>query len=381
MYRHVRLLLALAALASVNPLLALDPDRDFSGNWNFDPSGSNTRSIAAPPRHVLRVAAEERAIQISTALPDGSREQWRYATDGSETRYAAAGESRNSQVKWEGSALLVNTIVSSPRSYTVMDRWTLSRDRDTLTINRQIVQGGSESEGVLLYRREGRSSAPAPAPPMTSSAPAPALTRPPAPPSPEGLVVRAGTRIPLSLRNAIDTKHSQEGDRVYLDTLYPVVVGNRIVVPRGCYVAGTLTTVKPAGAVKGKGQLFIRFDSLTLPNGVTRDFRSRLASADAAHGQVDRQEGTITGERDKSGQAKTTAEGAGIGAGIGGLAGAAAGHPISGIGIGAAAGAAAGLASVLLRHRADAALPRGTVVEMLLDRDLSFLPAELPLVR
>jgi type IV secretion system protein VirB10 len=190
--------------------------------------------------------------------------------------------------------------------------------------------------------------------------------------------VRAGTRIPLSLRNAIDTKHSHEGDRVYLDTIYPVVVNNKIVIPRGSYVSGTLTTAKSAGVVKGKGELFIRFDSLILPNGVTRDFRSRLASADTAKGKVDRKEGTITGERDKTGEAKTTAEGAGIGAGVGTIAGAAAGHPLGGAGIGAAAGAAAGLASVLVRHRPEASLPQGTTIEMLLDRDLYYLPSELP---
>jgi hypothetical protein len=206
----------------------------------------------------------------------------------------------------------------------------------------------------------------------------PSLVRSPASAAPPQIVVRAGTKIPLTLRNAINTKYSREGDRVYLDTAFPIVVDNRVVIPRGSCVTGTLTTSKPAGVVKGKGELFIRFDTLILPNGVTRDFRSRLDSADMAQGKVDRKEGTVTGQRDKSGEAKTTAEGAGIGAGIGGIAGAAAGHPLSGIGVGAAAGAAAGLASVLVRHRPDASLPQGATVEMVLDRDLIYGPSELP---
>ena len=182
-----------------------------------------------------------------------------------------------------------------------------------LIVERQTMNGGTESEGLLRYHREGRPApanlstvqAPVPAP-APAPAPAPLLQRPPEPPPPPQITVRAGTRIPLSLRNSVDTKHSHEGDRVYLDTLYPIVVDNRIVIPRGSYVSGTLTTVKPAGAVKGKGELFIRFDSLILPNGVTRDFRSRLASADTTHGTVDHTEGTITGGRDKTGEAKTT---------------------------------------------------------------------------
>ena len=191
-------------------------------------------------------------------------------------------------------------------------------------------------------------------------------------------MVAAGTHIPLTLRNGVNTKYSREGDRVYLDTAFPVIVNGRIVIPPGSSVNATITTSKAAGVVKGKGELFLRFDSLTLPNGVTRDFRSRLVTADnSIQGKVDPKEGTVTGERDKAGTARTTAEGAGIGASVGTVAGAAAGSPLKGAGVGAAAGAAAGLASVLIKHKPDAALPAGSTVEMVLDRDITYLPADL----
>src|ERR1017187_5096031 len=94
--------------------------------------------------------------------------------------------------------------------------------------------------------------------------------------------------------------------------------------------------------------MFIRFDSLTLPNGITRDFRSRLGSADAgAGGQVDRTEGTITGEGNQAGDARTVAGTAGMGASVGSIAGAASGHLGMGAGLGGAIGGLAGLASVL----------------------------------
>jgi len=399
MFRFMRALTILSIAASFSPSWAISPDRDFSGKWVFDGAASNTRAIPAPQDRFLTIISQDKSIQCSSTRHDGATLQWSYALDGAETRYAFGEEKRSSQVKWEGKALLVNTIISGPQSYTVMDRWTISVDRFVLTMERTVNQGGSEHEGVLRYRREGQpglpeapSAAPRPSltrpptvtstendpPPPPPPAPRPTLALPPAPSAPSEIVVRAGTRIPLSLRNAIDTKHSKEGDRVYLDTLYPVAVNNRIVIPRGSYVSGTLTISKPAGVVKGKGELFIRFDSLIMPNGVTRDFRARLSNADTAHGTVDRKEGTVTGERDKSGEVRRTAEGAGMGAGIGGLAGAAARHPISGAGIGAAAGAAVGLASVLIKHRPDASLPRGTTVEMLLDRDLYYLPSEIP---
>src|ERR1700736_148213 len=136
-----------------------------------------------------------------------------------------------------------------------------------------------------------------------------------------------GTKVPLSLINSVSTKHSAEGDRVYLETVFPLLVNGRIVVPVGSYVAGTVTQIKKPGRVKGRGELYVRFDSLTLPNGVTRDFRARIGALDGrATEQLDKSEGKIKGEGDKAGDIKTVGEATGVGATIGGLAGAAAGH-------------------------------------------------------
>src|SRR6266513_793147 len=93
-------------------------------------------------------------------------------------------------------------------------------------------------------------------------------------------IVQPGSKIPLSLINSVSTKHSAEGDRVYLETVFPILVNGRIVVPVGSYVAGTVTQLKKPGRVKGRGELYVRFDSLTLPNGVTRDFRARIGGMD-----------------------------------------------------------------------------------------------------
>ena len=82
--------------------------------------------------------------------------------------------------------------------------------------------------------------------------------------------VQTGTKVPLCLINSISTKHSAVGDRVYLETAFPVLAGGRIVVPVGSYVAGTVTQIKKPGRAKGRGELYIRFDSLTLPNGFYR---------------------------------------------------------------------------------------------------------------
>jgi type IV secretion system protein VirB10 len=156
------------------------------------------------------------------------------------------------------------------------------------------------------------------------------------------------------------------------------VSGGRIVIPIGSSVSGTVTQLKKPGRVKGRGELYIRFDTLILPNGVTRDFRARIGGVDGqGSGELDKSEGKVKSEGNKAGDARTVGETAGAGASIGAIAGSAAGHAGMGAGIGAAAGAAAGLIGVLVTRGPDAVLARGTTVEMVLDRNLSFTDGEL----
>jgi type IV secretion system protein VirB10 len=190
--------------------------------------------------------------------------------------------------------------------------------------------------------------------------------------------VTAGTRVPLSLINSVSTKHSVTGDRVYLQTVFPILANNRIVIPPGSYVAGTVTEVKRPGRVKGRGELWVRFDTLTLPNGVTRDFRARVGGVDGlSNEELDKAEGKVRAEGNIGGDARTIGEAAAAGASVGVLAGAATGHYGLGTAIGGAAGAAAGMVGVLLSRGPDAVLAKGSTIEMVLDRPVDFSEAEV----
>lgn len=196
-------------------------------------------------------------------------------------------------------------------------------------------------------------------------------------PAEKSYAVPVGTKVLLSMVNSVSTKSSQPGDRVYLETTFPVVIDNRIVIPAGSYVMGTITNTKRPGKVKGKGEFFLRFDSLMLPNGVTRDFRATLSGLDGrASENLDKEEGVVSSEGNKSGDVRAIGETAAMGASIGGLAGIGR-APGMGVGIGAAAGATAGLLGVLLTRGPDAVLAKGTTVEMVLDRVVTYQNSEL----
>jgi hypothetical protein len=190
--------------------------------------------------------------------------------------------------------------------------------------------------------------------------------------------IEPGTHILLNMINSISTKQAVVGDRIYLETAFPVLAAGRIVIPQGSWVTGTVTEVKRPGRVKGRGELQVRFDSLTLPNGVNRNFRADLGALDARNeGSLKREDSKINGPDDKKGDVGTvvgtTAAGTVIGSGVG----AAAGNVARGAGIGAGGGAAAGLLGVLLTRGPDASLPKGSTVEMVLDRPIDFDQHEL----
>lgn len=249
--------------------------------------------------------------------------------------------------------------------------------------------------GAMLLAQDGAS--PQPAPPQESvAAPRPqaAASQPAAQPTPPqatggfkkrddsppagDYTINAGTHVLLNMINSVSTKQAQPGDRIYLETAFPVLSGGHIVIPQGSWVTGTVTSVTRPGRVKGRGALQVRFDSLTLPNGITRNFRSDLGAIDARNEEkLKREENKVEGPGDKKTDVGTvigtTTAGTVIGAGIGG----AAGNAGRGAGIGAGAGAAAGLLGVLLTRGPDAVLPRGSTVEMVLDRSITFNAEDL----
>ncbi|MGH9575386.1 MAG: hypothetical protein ACRD40_17900 [Candidatus Acidiferrales bacterium] len=182
------------------------------------------------------------------------------------------------------------------------------------------------------------------------------------------IVVPTGTHLPLVLHNAISTRSARPGDPVYFETVFPVMVDGKVVIPAGSYVSGEVTQARRAGKIKGKAQIAIKLTTMILPNAYEVNLAAMPSNVGTGGGETTNNEGTITGDSDKGSDAGTVIRTTGAGAGIGAGIGAASGHVGEGAGIGVAAGAAAGLAAVLLTRGPDAELPRGTTLDAVLDR-------------
>jgi hypothetical protein len=203
----------------------------------------------------------------------------------------------------------------------------------------------------------------------SSSAPtapgAPAAAAPVVAPSAK-IMVPAGTHIPLVLHNAVSTRSARPGDAVYFETLFPVMIDGKVVIPAGSYVSGEVTESKRPGRVKGRGELMIKLTTMILPNAYMVNLNAVPSNAGTGGNETTDNEGKIIGDSEKGHDIGTIAKTTAAGAGIGGLAT----RTGTGVGIGAAAGAAAGLAAVLLTRGPDAEMPRGSTVEAVIDRSL-----------
>lgn len=198
------------------------------------------------------------------------------------------------------------------------------------------------------------------------------------PPQPANVTVPSNTQIPLALENAINSKTAFPGQSIYCRTIYPITVDNRIVIPVGSYIKGEVTQVVKPGRIRGKAKMGLRFDSLTLPNGVTEPLRATLSSFGGSGQEgFNRKEGKIEGQSTKGPDAGKVAEATITGAEVGTLAGVSGGHTLRGLGIGSAAGAAAGAIWVLAGRGKQIYLPPGTNLELQLAAPLQFAPDQL----
>lgn len=245
-------------------------------------------------------------------------------------------------------------------------------------------------------------SQPAPAPPPQNSQPAPPPDAPAQPPAPATsapgsgaadntsaaaptnasapatphaaaasktagkIEVPSGTHIPLVLHNSISTRSARPGDPVYFETLFPIMIDGKVVIPAGSYVSGEVTESKRPGRIKGRGELMIKLTTLILPNAYMVNLNAVPGNAGTGGNETTDSEGKIIGDSEKGHDIGTIAKTTAAGAGIGGIAT----RSGSGVGYGAAAGAAVGLAAVLLTRGPDAEMPRGSTVEAVIDRSI-----------
>jgi len=172
------------------------------------------------------------------------------------------------------------------------------------------------------------------------------------------LTVPSGTRILIALVRPVSTKTTKPGDPVYLQTTFPVTAGDKLLIPAGTFLQGTLASFERH---RNRVALQLKSAALIFSNGYTVDL---LAGPHVTPGP----DADIRAE---AGHPKA-AVGATVGASGGGTAVGAIAAGTSGAVAGGAIGGPIGfvLAVILLNHGSSVQIEAGSPVEITLDHPL-----------
>ena len=196
------------------------------------------------------------------------------------------------------------------------------------------------------------------------------------------LVIPAGTRLPIQLRQALSTKNAQPGDAVYAQTVFPVVASGGIAIPAGTWVQGVVDTVKRAGRIKGTAELQFHLTSLIYANGHTVDMAAAIAQVPGSQNASVREPGVVKQDSEKGKDFQKALDIGSKTAQMGALTGVAVNPSIRALGVGGLAGIAAGTLIALLGRGSDVRFDAGTSVELALtqaiaiDKEKALKPAQ-----
>ena len=151
--RAISRVLAILAVAAVAPAAA----PNFSGHWKLNAEKSKLDDPYVGMTEERTVDHQDPNLEVSIkAVIDGDNEEStaKYTTDGKETRNLVDGDPMFSTVRWSGNALLFESqIISDTDTTELHDRWSLSEDGKTLTIERKQKVGFDVREFVFVYDR------------------------------------------------------------------------------------------------------------------------------------------------------------------------------------------------------------------------------------
>jgi type IV secretory pathway VirB10-like protein len=224
----------------------------------------------------------------------------------------------------------------------------------------------------MAWAQAADTAKPAPAQPATSS---PSLSSDTSRPAKDlnATVIPSGSKIPLTLKQAISTKNAREGDAVYAETAFPFVLNERILIPAGTYIQGKIMHTEHPGHSKKRAEILIHFTSMIYPTGYTVMLPGSVENTPGADSNgVKDSEGTIQADKDTGKRLEDAAKGAAVGGTAGGLNGAR---------YGGLAGIAGGVAWALLKHGPDVKLEVGTSIEMEIQRDVPIDASRIQLAK
>ena len=227
----------------------------------------NADFTPARPTHLefdQLILPDGKRIAVHTNVTPGSGEPIQFvssaeeANHGAKSEAAAKAEAAKQQAKQEWDAAMKQ--VTEPGKLHRLERYAVGM----LPVHPQYLPAGAvyfaELQQPLDFGTE----------PLT-----PALASSIGGPPPDGSVVHA------RLITALSSATAQKGESVEAMVSQPLFDENRLILPQGSLLKGSVVQVQPAHHPARNGQLRIAFHELTLPSGVEQKVQATLAGVEA----------------------------------------------------------------------------------------------------
>jgi hypothetical protein len=131
---------------------------NFSGTWKVNTAKSDFGAMPAPDTRTDKITHEDPDLKLHVAQSSQMGEMNYdavYTTDGKECTNSVNGNVFKSTLKWEGDELALDTKGSfNGNEFTAKDRWTLSEDGKTMTVQRHLASAMGETDQKVVFEKQ-----------------------------------------------------------------------------------------------------------------------------------------------------------------------------------------------------------------------------------
>ncbi len=149
---------AAVLLAAAFGLAGAQAKPNFSGAWKLNAGRSDFGAMPAPDSRADKITHQEPDLTDSFTQSGQMGEvsaELKYSTDGKETTNTIRGIEIKSTAKWEGDDLVIAGKGSfNGADVTLNDRWSLSADGKTLTIQRHVNSPMGETDQKIVLEKQ-----------------------------------------------------------------------------------------------------------------------------------------------------------------------------------------------------------------------------------
>jgi hypothetical protein len=150
--------LAIALVVLSVGTLAAQAKPNFSGEWKLAPAKSDFGMMPAPSSGVQKITHNEpqlKVVNTQTSDQGTNTTESSYTTDGKVCVNPGRMGDTKSTLKWDGSALVTETKMDfQGTEVTITNRWVLSDDGKTLTVNMHFSTPMGEGDAKMVYEKQ-----------------------------------------------------------------------------------------------------------------------------------------------------------------------------------------------------------------------------------